>query len=36
MLPIKFQLGPYYDKYVSQHKAKYKSFDDFLIAAGVK
>lgn len=36
MLPIKSQLGPIYNAYVATHKAKYKSFDDFLIAAGVK
>lgn len=34
-IPIKKQLGPSYEKYVSQHKAKYKSFDDFLEAAGL-
>ena len=36
MLPIKFQLGPYYNKYIAEHKAKYKNFDDFLKAAGIK
>lgn len=36
MLPIKQQLGPTYNTYVVSHKAKYKNFEDFLAAAGVK
>lgn len=35
-LPIKRQLGPDYERYVKEHKAKYSSFDDFLTAAGIK
>lgn len=35
-LPIRFQLGPSYDRYVAEHKAKYESFESFLVAAGVK
>ena len=34
-IPIKRQLGPDYDRYVKNHKAKYSSFDEFLKAAGV-
>lgn len=36
MIPIKYQLGPAYNAYVSSHKAKYASFEEFLTAAGVK
>ncbi len=36
MLPIKSQLGPCYNQYIATHKAKYKSFDNFLMAAGIK
>lgn len=36
MLPIKQQLGPTYNTYVASHKAKYKNFEEFLVAAGVK
>ncbi len=36
MIPIKQQLGPTYNAYVSSHKAKYSSFDEFLAVAGVK
>ena len=35
-IPIRFQLGRYYDTYVKTHKAKYSSFDEFLKAAGVE
>lgn len=34
-IPIRRQLGPDYDRYVKNHKAKYASFDDFLKAAGI-
>lgn len=34
-IPIKRQLGPNYERYVMNHKAKYKSFDDFLRQAGI-
>lgn len=34
-IPIKTQLGPSYERYKSSHKAKYRSFEDFLIAAGI-
>lgn len=34
-IPIKYQLGPAYDTWVKNHKAKYSSFDEFLKAAGV-
>lgn len=33
---IKRQLGPYYNDYVNNHVANYKTFDDFLNAAGIK
>lgn len=33
---IRFQLGPAYEYYKNKHKAKYKSFSDFLKAAGIK
>lgn len=33
---IRGQLGPVYDEYKKSHKAKYKSFEDFLAAAGVE
>ena len=36
MLPIKAQLGPTYDRYVREHKAKYNDFESFLDAAGIK
>ena len=32
---IKSQLGPYYDNYVNNHKAKYDGLDSFLKAAGI-
>ena len=32
---IKNQLGPTYDNYVKNHKSKYKSFNEFLAAAGI-
>lgn len=32
---IKRQLGPMYESYVNTHKARYKGFNEFLIAAGV-
>lgn len=35
MIPIKQQLGPVYNTYIATHKAKYKSFEEFLVAAGV-
>lgn len=35
MIPIRSQLGPMYNAYVTSHEAKYKSFEDFLHAAGV-
>lgn len=34
-IPIRFQLGPSYTRYVSQHKAPYSSFESFLNAAGI-
>ena len=34
-LPIRKQLGPDYERYVNNHKAKYASFDAFLTAAGI-
>ena len=34
-IPIRSQLGPIYDQYVSSHKAKYNSFEEFLNAAGL-
>ena len=35
MIPIRRQLGPTYNDYVSNHVAKYKSFEAFLNAAGI-
>lgn len=35
MIPIRFQLGPSYQRYIESHKAKYSNFDEFLKAAGV-
>lgn len=35
-IPIKYQLGPGYEKWVKNHKAKYSSFDEFLKAAGIE
>lgn len=38
-IPIKYQLttwGNCFDKWVKEHKAPYKNFDDFLNAAGIK
>lgn len=29
-IPIKTQLGPSYERYLKEHKAKYKSFEDFV------
>lgn len=34
-IPIKRQLGPIYDRYIKDHKAKYSSFEEFLKAAGL-
>jgi acetyltransferase-like isoleucine patch superfamily enzyme len=34
-LPIRFQLGPTYDRYVQSHKAPYPDFESFLKAAGI-
>ncbi len=34
-IPIKRQLGPMYAHYVENHKAKYKSFEEFLKAANI-
>lgn len=34
-IPIKKQLGAAYISYVANHKAKYSSFNEFLIAAGI-
>lgn len=34
-IPIKRQMQGAYDKYVSNHKAQFSSFDDFLKAAGL-
>ena len=34
-LPYKHQLGPLYDYYKKNHKAKFNSFEEFLIAAGI-
>lgn len=34
-IPIKKQLGPAYDVWVKNHRAKFKSFEDFLKAAGL-
>lgn len=33
-IPIRRKLGPAYENYINNHKAKYKSLDDFLSAAG--
>lgn len=35
-IPIRYQLGPAYDKWVKNHKALFSSFDEFLEAAGIK
>lgn len=35
-IPIRFQCGPRYREYVTTHKAKYGSLDEFLKAAGCK
>lgn len=35
-IPIKYQLGPGYEKWIKEHKAEYSSFDEFLKAAGVE
>lgn len=35
-IPIRRQLGPTYESYKRSHKAKYHSFDDFLMAAGIE
>ena len=35
-IPIRRQLGPIYEFYKSNHKAKYHSFESFLSAAGIK
>ena len=35
-LPLKKQLGPMFQSYVSTHKARYSSFDEFLQAAGIE
>lgn len=32
-IPIRFQLGPSYERFVKEHKAKYKSFEDFVAAS---
>lgn len=34
-IPIKYQLGPGYDKWVKEHKSIFSSFDEFLRAAGI-
>lgn len=34
-IPIKRQLGPVYDRYIIEHKAKYESFEAFLNAANI-
>lgn len=34
-IPIKKQLGPIYNKYKENHKAKFHTFNDFLEAAGI-
>ena len=34
-IPIKRQLGPRYENYMSSHKAKYSSFEEFLKSAGL-
>ena len=35
-LPVKYQLGGGFEVWMNKHKAKYKSFEQFLSAAGVK
>lgn len=35
-IPIKYQLGPGYEQWVKNHKAKFSSFDEFLNAAGIE
>lgn len=35
-IPIRRQLGPSYERYKANHKAKYHSFKDFLSAAGIR
>ena len=35
-LPIKYQLGVAYEKWISGHKAIFSSFEQFLMAAGIK
>lgn len=35
-IPIKKQLGPDYERYRINHKAKYSSFNEFLVAAGIR
>ncbi len=35
-IPIKYQLGPGYDKWVQNHKAQFSSFEEFLKAAGIE
>lgn len=35
-IPIRRQLGPTYESYKKSHKAKYHSFDEFLMAAGIE
>lgn len=34
-IPIRRQLGPSYERYKANHKAKYHSFDEFLSVAGI-
>ena len=36
MIPIRKQLGPSYERYRINHKAKYSSFEDFIKAAGIE
>lgn len=35
-IPIRRQLGHSYERYKANHKAKYHSFEEFLIAAGIE
>lgn len=35
-IPIRRQLGPSYERYKANHRAKYPSFEEFLSAAGIK
>lgn len=35
-IPIQAQCGPAFDRYIKEHKAPYRSFDEFLKAAGIK